>query len=77
MSFPALCKGKTRDFRYRSIKGFSWVGVEKQSVFAAETQKDRVRESKRNIIRETTEGDGKDYHQAVFDVSNASSSSHG
>ena len=27
-----------------------------------ETQKDRVRESKRNIIRETTEGDGKDYH---------------
>ena len=33
-SFPTLCKGKTRDFRYRSIKGFSWVGVEKQSVFA-------------------------------------------
>ena len=33
-SFPTLCKGKTRDFRDRSIKGLSWVGVEKQSVFA-------------------------------------------
>ena len=33
-SFPTLCKGRTRDFRYRSIKGFSWVGVEKQSALA-------------------------------------------
>ena len=38
----------------------------------SETQKDRVRESKRNVIQKTREGDGKDYdHEAVFHVSNA------
>ena len=57
----------------RFFMGWCWKAVS----VCWETQKVRVRESKRNIIRETTEGDGKDYHQAVFDVSNASPCSHG
>ena len=50
-SFPTLCKGKTRDFRYRSIKGFSWVGVEKQSVFAGRRKRIES-ESQSGILNE-------------------------
>ena len=52
------------------------VGVEKQSEFAGKRKRIES-ESRSGILYKRREGDGKDYHQAVFDVSNTSSSSYG